>query len=135
MASCDWCISIPSLPIHGISCFLIGPTSYLWEKLFPHRSVALFAKSCLVTDISSAVIGAFRSSHYLFHNNQPMTARLLLRILCTNTNLIFIISNSVPGANKISSMLLNDKVKVSWKTNCQWRDKPRWPKRKPPPCR
>lgn len=27
-------------------------------------------------------------------------------------------------------MLLNDKVKVSWKTNCQWRDKPRWPKRK-----
>lgn len=59
-----------------------------------------------------------------------MTARLLLRILCTNTNLIFIISNSVPGANKISSMLLNDKVKVSWKTNCQWRDKPRWPKRK-----
>lgn len=27
-------------------------------------------------------------------------------------------------------MSLNDKVKVLWKTNCQWRDKPHWPKRK-----
>jgi len=27
-------------------------------------------------------------------------------------------------------MSLDDKVKVLWKTNCQWRDKPHWPKRK-----
>ena len=27
-------------------------------------------------------------------------------------------------------MSLNDKVKVLWKTNCQWRDRPHWPKRK-----
>ena len=24
----------------------------------------------------------------------------------------------------------NDKVKVIWKTNCQWKDRPHWPKRK-----
>ena len=29
-----------------------------------------------------------------------------------------------------SSMSVNDKVKVLWKTNCQWRDRPHWPKRK-----
>ena len=27
-------------------------------------------------------------------------------------------------------MSLNDKVKVIWKTNCQWRDQPHWPKRR-----
>lgn len=27
-------------------------------------------------------------------------------------------------------MSVNDKVKVLWKTNCQWRDRPHWPKRK-----
>ena len=27
-------------------------------------------------------------------------------------------------------MSVNDKVKVMWKTNCQWRDRPHWPKRK-----
>lgn len=27
-------------------------------------------------------------------------------------------------------MSLNDKVKVIWKTNCQWRDRPHWPKRR-----
>lgn len=29
-----------------------------------------------------------------------------------------------------SNMSVNDKVQVLWKTNCQWRDKPHWPKRK-----
>ncbi|KAL9950989.1 hypothetical protein ACROYT_G043574 [Oculina patagonica] len=27
-------------------------------------------------------------------------------------------------------MSINDKVKVFWKTNCQWRDRPHWPKRR-----
>lgn len=27
-------------------------------------------------------------------------------------------------------MSVNDKVKVIWKTNCQWKDRPHWPKRK-----
>lgn len=27
-------------------------------------------------------------------------------------------------------MSVNNKVKVIWKTNCQWRDRPHWPKRK-----
>ena len=27
-------------------------------------------------------------------------------------------------------MSVNNKVKVLWKTNCQWRDRPHWPKRK-----
>jgi len=27
-------------------------------------------------------------------------------------------------------MSVNDKVKVIWKTNCQWKDHPHWPKRK-----
>ena len=27
-------------------------------------------------------------------------------------------------------MSLNDKVQVLWKTNCEWRDKPHWPKRR-----
>ena len=27
-------------------------------------------------------------------------------------------------------MSINDKVKVVWKTNCQWRDRPHWPKRR-----
>lgn len=27
-------------------------------------------------------------------------------------------------------MSVNDKVKVLWKTNCQWRDRPHWPKRR-----
>lgn len=30
----------------------------------------------------------------------------------------------------ISSMSVTDKVKALWKTNCQWRDRPHWPKRK-----
>ena len=29
-----------------------------------------------------------------------------------------------------TTMSINDKVKVLWKTNCEWRDKPHWPKRK-----
>lgn len=27
-------------------------------------------------------------------------------------------------------MSVNDKVQVIWKTNCQWKDHPHWPKRK-----
>lgn len=27
-------------------------------------------------------------------------------------------------------MSINDKVKIIWKRNCQWNDKPHWPKRK-----
>lgn len=27
-------------------------------------------------------------------------------------------------------MSVNDKVKVLWKTNCHWRDRPHWPKKK-----
>ena len=27
-------------------------------------------------------------------------------------------------------MSVNDRVKVLWKTDCQWRDHPHWPKRK-----
>ena len=27
-------------------------------------------------------------------------------------------------------MSVNDKIKVVWKTNCLWRNKPHWPKRK-----
>lgn len=27
-------------------------------------------------------------------------------------------------------MSINDKVQVLWKTNCEWRDRPHWPKRR-----
>ena len=30
----------------------------------------------------------------------------------------------------LSIMSVNDKVKVFWKTNCQWKDQLHWPKRK-----
>ena len=27
-------------------------------------------------------------------------------------------------------MSMNDKVKIVWKTSCQWKNRPHWPKRK-----
>ena len=38
---------------------------------------------------------------------------------CTTTNIY-----------RLKIMSVNDKVKVIWKTNCQWKDRPHFPKRK-----
>lgn len=57
-----------------------------------------------------------------------LPSRIQISFIPLITQLYEVVLRSLLSDNRILSA--NDKVKVLWKTNCHWRDRPHWPKRK-----